>query len=176
MSSPRTDRSITTAVWGLSEPGSSCEVIAALRGSPIVTLRGYAKPQSPPTFPRPGGEFASSSTTAEHLQVSIDSRSRILRAIRCLTLTLAHVLAGSLGALVIFVTTQHAPAELIWRVLRVEEGAVLLQIGDAEHARTLSVPVGAALPDGQILTFVDAAQSMYAAGTSRVFFGLEDKR
>lgn len=173
MSRQSIDRRVPEFPWGQVQPGSPSEVIAAMRGSSVVTLRGYAKQEPTPASLQPWVCVGSSPDSAEPLQASVGSRSRLSRATRWCTLALSHLLAGSLGALMIFATTQPAPPELIWRVLRVQEDAVLLQIGDAERARTLSVPVGAALPDGQILTFVDAAQSMYATGTSRVFLGQE---
>lgn len=171
--SDRPEGTAGTAVAVMAGRATPSDIVAALRGSSIVTLSGFAAQVAVPSFLRPWVHFVSPSISGDDLQGVIAARSRRLRLMRWCALLCMHVLIAVTAAVAGLILGGQGEPEQVWRVVAVQPQAVQVRIGQGKQAPLLTVPVGATLPDGQTLTLVDPSRSMYAVGTTRVFLGQE---
>lgn len=173
------------------------DVVAALRGSPSVRLRGFTQHTRAPSFLRPGVQFVSPSIAVEELRSVLIARSQRTRIILWASLLCTHVAVAAIAAMwwsqQAARTAQEqfaraggssAVAAVSWSVVSVSAGGVLVRMGaDAAGAagavgagtqanadtKAIAVPVGGRLPNGELLTLVDTTRSMYVTPSSRTF-------
>jgi hypothetical protein len=160
-----------------------------------VRLSGFTAQARTPSFLRPGVQFVSPSIAMEELRGVLVARSRRTRVILWSALLCTHVAVAALAAMwwagqsARAVQDQFArsgsaavAAATSWKVVSVAAGGVLVRVGDdparaqskdgkepVASGRTVSVPVGGRLPNGELLTLVDASRGMYVTPGVRAF-------
>lgn len=212
--SPRTDRQAHSLPSGRQDrpPGASAppvsafavaavapgkatpsDVVAALRGSATVRLKGFTAQARTPSFLRPGVQFVSPSIAMEELRGVLVARSRRTRVILWAALLCTHVAVAALAAMWWAGQSARAAQEQFtrsgsttvatsWKVVSVSGAGVLVRVGDDPSraqsndgkeslagGRTVAVPVGGRLPNGELLTLVDASRGMYVTPGVRAF-------
>jgi len=171
-----------------AQPGRATpsDVVAALRGSSVLTLRGFAAQVRAPSFLRPGVQFVSPAITAEELRGVLVVRSKRIRLVLWAALVCSHLAVAAAAGWLWKERTDDAQvlagtrsdAAVTWSVVQVLPDAVVVQVqpsaasaAQAQSAQPLrlKVTLGGKLPNGDVLSLVDATRSMYATPSARVF-------
>ncbi len=181
---PAVSFAVASVASGRATPS---DVVAALRGASSVRLRGFTAQARAPSFLRPGMQFVSPSIAIEELRGVLVARSRRTRIILWMSLLCTHIAVAALAAMWWagqgaraaqdqFARTGPAAVVTAWSVVAVTPAGVQVRIG-TDSARgesspgrpTISVPVGGRLPNGELLTLVDAERGMYVTPSLRAF-------
>lgn len=189
---PGSVRSVSKFSVAAVAPGRATpsDVVAALRGSTSVRLRGFTQHTRAPSFLRPGVQFVSPSIAMEELRSVLIVRSRRTRIILWAALLCTHVAVAAIAAMwwaqqatrtaqeqFAKVGGASSVAAVSWSVAAVSASGVLVRMGPdtgtggvaGPKANAIAVPVGGRLPNGELLTLVDAARGMYVTPRSRTF-------
>ncbi len=184
---PVSNFSVAAVAPGRATPS---DVVAALRGSASVRLRGFTQHTRAPSFLRPGVQFVSPSIAVEELRSILIARSLRTRIVLWASLLCTHVAVAAIAAMwwsqQATRTAQEqfaraggasSVAAVSWSVVSVSAAGVLVRMepdagkggGAGSKANAIAVPVGGRLPNGELLTLVDAARGMYVTPRSRTF-------
>jgi hypothetical protein len=142
------------------------DIVAAMLGTPSVTLQGFESPPVMPAWLRPGMTFVAPNISTEDLGAEISERERKASLLR----KLAYGQMALAMAAVTFWLGSHAFSSSVptpaaaWHVKAISDRGVEVQIG----ATVVLVQRGSKLPNGETLIATAPERRTYFTDTSTV--------
>lgn len=148
------------------------EIVELLLGATHVRLDNFLPAQDDEPAKLPAGVSAVSIEAGEMTPHQVEQevaiatmrarrRSRRALVLGAGVLGLAVLLMGFFGSRLLGAVLSE-PTVAPWRVVKVLDSSVLVQVGPTAGGALLQVPAGSLLPDGSTLVSVDAARQIYS--------------